>query len=102
MEQRYDGTPPRAEIRLEGCRVIRSEVVGDWGLRIQWEVRRDGQVVATPNARPEMSYQHPDATPGTYEIALQTWKYTDYRKNAQGEFLSSRYIEISNKVRYTV
>jgi len=30
MEQRCEGTP-RAEIRLEGRRVTRSEVTNDWG-----------------------------------------------------------------------
>ena len=101
MEQRFEGNP-RAELRLEGRRVTRTEVTLDWGLRLQWEVRRNGQVVATPAARAEASYEHPDATPGTYEIVLQMWKYVDYRKNPQGEFVNSRYIDISNKVAYTV
>lgn len=102
MEQKFDGTLPSATLRLEGRRVVRSEVTNDWGLRLQWEVRRDGQVVATPPARADLSYEHPDATPGTYEVVLQSWRYVDYRKNPAGEFLNSRYVEISNKVRYTV
>ena len=101
MEQRFDGTP-RAMIYLEGRRVNRTEVTHDWGLRLQWEVRRNGQVIATPAARAETSYQHSDATPGTYEIVLQMWKYIDYRKNPAGEFVNSRFIDISNKVSYTV
>jgi hypothetical protein len=101
MEQRFDGTPA-AMIRLEGRRVYRSEVFQDWGLRLQWQVRRNGQVIATPNARPEFSYEHADATPGTYEIVLQMWKYVDYRKNPDGEFVNSRFIDVSNKVTYTI
>jgi hypothetical protein len=101
MEQKFD-TPPRAEIRLEGRRVTRGDVVGDWGLRLQWEVRRDGKVIATPNARPDLSYEHSDTTPGKYEIVLQTWKYVNYKKGADGEFTDSKYIEISNKVSYTI
>lgn len=101
MEQRFDGTP-RAEIRLEGRRVIRTEVTHDWGLRLQWEVRRNGQVIATPNARVSTTYEHPDTAPGTYEIVLQMWKYVDYRKNPQGEFVNSRFQDISNKVTYTI
>ena len=46
MEQKFD-TPPKAEIRLEGRRVHRGPVVGDWGMRLQWEIRRNGEVIAT-------------------------------------------------------
>jgi hypothetical protein len=101
MDQKFEGSP-RAEIRLEGRRVVRGEVTNDWGLRLQWEVRRNGQVVATPPARAETSYVHPDTTPGAYEVVLQMWKYVDYAKNPSGEFLKSSFIDISNKVKYTV
>ncbi|MDX1947959.1 MAG: hypothetical protein SFU86_21350 [Pirellulaceae bacterium] len=101
MEQKFEAVP-QAEIRLEGRRVIRGDVAGDWGLRLQWEVRRDGQVIAMPPARAESSYEHPESTPGTYEIVLQTWKYVDYKKNPAGEFLNSKFVEISNKVSYTI
>ena len=57
MEQKFEGTP-QAEIRLEGRKVIRGDVTHDWGSRLQWQVKRDGQVIATPSARPEMSYEH--------------------------------------------
>lgn len=101
MEQRFEGTP-RAEIRLEGRRVIRGDISNDWGSLVRWEVRRNGQVVATPPARAEVSYEHADAGPGTYEVVLQQWKYIDYRKRPDGEFINSRFVEISNKVTYTV
>ncbi len=101
MEQKFDGNP-RAEIRLEGRRLIRSAVVNDWGLRLQWEIRRDGKVVATPNARADSAYEHPDTTPGTYEVVLQLWKYVDYRKKPDGEFVSSAFVTISNKVTYKI
>ena len=89
MEQKFEGSP-RAEIRLEGRKVIRTEVTPDWGSRLQWEVRRDGKVIATPPARAEISYEHPDATPGTYEIVLQLWKYVNYRKKPDGEFIDTK------------
>src|SRR5687768_16574059 len=101
MEQKFD-TPPKAEIRLEGRRVIRGPVVGDWGLRLQWEVRRNGEVIATPSARADISYEHAGTEPGTYEIVLQTWHYIDYKKKPDGAFINSKYIEISNKVSYTI
>ncbi len=101
MEQRFEGSP-RAEIRLEGRRITRSEVTHDWGTLLRWEVRRDGQVVATPPARAALSYEHPEMTPGTYDIVLQMWRYVDYRKDAGGEFVNSRFVDVSNKVSYTI
>ncbi|MCE9606177.1 MAG: hypothetical protein K8U03_14870 [Planctomycetia bacterium] len=101
MEQKFE-VVPQAEIRLEGRRVVRNDVTHDWGLRLQWEVRRDGKVLATPPARAETSYEHPDTTPGKYEIVLQSWKYVDYKKTPTGEFVNSKFIEISNKVSYTI
>ena len=101
MDQKYEGSP-QAQIRLEGRRAVRGEVTDDWGLRLQWEVRRDGQVIATPPARAEMSYEHADASPGRYEIVLQMWKYVDYLKTPAGEFTNSKFVDISNKVTYTV
>ncbi|MFN0054770.1 MAG: hypothetical protein ACKV0T_21570 [Planctomycetales bacterium] len=102
MDQKFDGASPSAEIRLEGKRVVRGDVRGDWGLRLQWEVRRNGQVIATSAARVETAYEHPDQTPGTYEIVLQMWKYVDYLKTPAGEFTNSKFIDISNKVTYTI
>jgi hypothetical protein len=101
MEQVFEGTPA-AEIRLDGRKVIRSDVVHDWGLRLQWQISRDGQVLATPPARAELAYEHPDSTPGTYEIVLQMWKYVDYKKDKDGQFLNSKFVDVSNKVSYTV
>ena len=101
MDQKFDGTVPHAEITLNGRRLSRSDVTHDWGLRLQWEIRRDGKVVATPAARAESSYELTDMTPGTYEIVLQMWKYVDYKKNAEREFINSKFVDISNKVTYT-
>jgi hypothetical protein len=101
MEQRFEGKP-QAKIHLEGRKVVRTDVVNDWGLRLQWEIRRNGRVIATPNARVHMSYLHEDVTPGMYEIVLQMWRYVNYAKNAQGEFVNSQFIDISNCVSYTI
>ena len=101
MEQRFEGTP-HAEIRLEGRRLIRSEVSHDWGSRLQWEIKRNGQVVATVNARTGLTYEHADTAPGNYEVVLQMWRYVNYAKNPQGEFTASAFIAISNRVTYTI
>ena len=101
MEQRFEGTP-QANIVAMGRRLIRTDVTNDWGLRLQWEIRRNGQVIATPNARPELTYEFPDATPGTYEVVLQMWRYVNYAKNPTGEFTASRFIDVSNRVSFTI
>ena len=101
MDQKFEGSP-RAEIRLKGRTVTRGDVVNDWGLRLQWQVSRNGKVIATPAARAETSYEHPDKTRGKYEIVLQMWKYVNYKKNKDREFIDSKFIEISNKVSYTI
>jgi hypothetical protein len=96
MDQVFEGTP-KAEIRLEGRKVIRGEVSNDWGSRLQWKISHDGKVVATPPARAEISYVHADETPGAYEIVLEMWKYEGYQKGGRG-----KYVEISNKVDYRI
>lgn len=100
-EQKFEGTP-KADIRLEGRKAIRGDVSNDWGSRLQWAIYRDGKEIATAPARLETAYEHAEQTPGKYEIVLQMWKYVDYKKNPQGQFTASKFIDISNKVEYTI
>ena len=44
MDQKFEGQP-HAEIRLDGHKVTRSDVTHDWGLRLQWQISRDGKVL---------------------------------------------------------
>lgn len=53
-------------------------------------------------ARADKHYEHPDKTPGKYEIVLQMWKYVNYAKDAKGEFTQSKFIDVSDKVSYTI
>ncbi len=101
MEQKFDGSP-RAAVRLEGRKVVRGEVVNDWGSRLQWVVRKNGQVVATVPARAGLTYQYADTTPGSYEVVLQLWKYVNYSKDAKGEFTASKFVDVSDKVTWTI
>jgi hypothetical protein len=102
MEQKFN-VVPRSELSLEGRKVTRSAVSNDWGLQLRWVVKKDGKVVASITApRTETTYEHADKTPGTYEIVLQTWKYVDYLKKPDGEFVNSKFIEISNAVSYKI
>lgn len=99
MDQKFDGNP-QAELRVDGRKVVRTDVVNDWGLRLQWKVMRDGKVVATPSARG--TYEFEPTEPGKYEVVLEMWKYVNYKKNAQREYVDSKYVEVSNKVSLTV
>jgi hypothetical protein len=101
MEQKFEGTP-QATVELDGRRVTRSDVINDWGSRLQWEIRRDGQVVATPPARAELNYEHADATPGEYQVVLQMWKYVNYKKDGEGNFTESKFVDISSPVTYRI
>jgi hypothetical protein len=101
MDQVFEGTP-RAEIRLEGRKVIRGDVNNDWGSQLVWTISRDGQVVATAPARASDSYQIHETTPGQYEIVLQMFKYDGYEKDKDGKFTKSKFVEVSNKVTCTV
>jgi len=101
MEQKFDGTP-KADLRLEGRKVVRTTITHDWGSLVRWVVKKDGKVVATPPARISESHEHADATPGTYEVGLQMWKYVNYKKDANGEFVDSKFVEIATPVTYKV
>lgn len=101
MEQKFIA-PPRAELRLSGRTVTRTDVAGDWGTQLRWVVARDGKVIATAPARADHAYTHPDTAPGTYAIALEQFKYVNYAKDPQGEYTQSKFIIISNTVTYKI
>jgi len=101
MDQKFEGTPS-ATIQLKGQKLTRSEVRNDWASKLQWLIKRDGKVIASVAARASTSYEHKDQKPGKYEVVLQMFKYVDYRKNKQGKYLRSKFIDISNKLTYTV
>ena len=82
--------------------MIRSDVTNDWGSQLLWEIRRNGAVVAQVPARANAAYEHPDTTPGQYEVVLQMFKYDGYEKDKDGNFTKSKFIEVSNKVAYTI
>ena len=102
MEQKFDGPPPRAELRLDGRTVVRTDVTNDWGLQLLWVVRRDGKPVSKAQARTAATFTPPTLPPGKYEVVLQMWKYVNYAKGPDGEFTASKYVDVSNAVAYDV
>jgi len=101
MDQRFEGQP-KAEIRLEGRRLIRGEVTNDWGSQLIWEIRRNGEVTASIPARAIDSHETTDAAAGQYEAVLKMFQYEGYEKDKDGKYTKSKFIEISNKVNWTI
>jgi hypothetical protein len=96
MDQVFEGTP-KADLTLDGRKVTRGDVSNDWASRLQWKVSRDGKVIATAPARANQAYEHPEETPGAYEVVLEMWKYEGFKVKDHGKF-----VEISNKVSYQI
>jgi hypothetical protein len=101
MDQKLEGKP-EATLQIAGRKVTRTEVSNNWGTRLQWLVKRDGKEIATPFAGVELSYEHPETAPGKYEIVLQQFHYLNYKKDKDGKFTESRYVDISAPVSYTI
>lgn len=101
MDQKLEGKPS-ASLRLDGRKVTRSEITNHWGTRLQWKVSRDGKEIATVTAGLEPVFEHADAAPGKYEIVLQQFNYVGYAKDKDGKFTTSKYVDISEPVTYTV
>ena len=101
MDQKLEGTP-KATLELAGKSITRSEVSNNWGTRLQWLIRRDGKEVASVVAGPELTFEHSDTAPGKYEVVLQQFHYLNYKKDKDGKFIESKYINISEPVSYTI
>ena len=101
MDQKLEGTP-KATLQLSGRKVTSSEITNHWGTRLQWKVSRDGKEIATVCATVDLIFEHPDTVPGKYEIVLQQFQYVNYKKDKDGKFTESKYINISEPVSYTV
>ena len=101
MDQKLEGTP-KATLRLSGRKITRSEVINDWGTRLQWKISRDGKEVATVGAGIESDFEHADTTPGSYQVVLQQFHYLNYRKTTDGQFIDSKYVDISEPVTYAI
>ena len=87
---------------MDGKKLFRSEITNDWGSLLRWVITQDGKEVHVQNARPFLNYEPKLSTKGNHEAVLQMWKYVDYKKNASGEFTNSKFVEVSNKISFTI
>jgi len=101
MDQRFEGQP-KAEIRVEGRRLFRTIVTNDWGSQLIWEIRRNGEIVATVTARLSDSYEITDQPPGQYDVVLQMFQYEGYEKDPTGKYTKSKFVDVSNKLTCTI
>ncbi len=101
MDQKLEGTP-EATLKLDGRKVIRGEVTNNWGTRLQWKVSRDGKEIATVAAGLDPAFEFPDKAKGKYEVVLQQFKYLNYKKDKDGNYSESKYLDISKPVSYTL
>jgi hypothetical protein len=101
MDQRFEGQP-KVEIRQEGRRLIRSDVTNDWGSQLIWEIRRNGEVTSTSAARASDSHDIAETEPGQYEAVLKMFQYEGYEKDKDGKYTKSKYVDVSNKLTWTV
>ena len=101
MDQKLEGTP-KATLQLAGRKVTGGEITNHWGTRLQWKVSRDGKEIATVGAGIDLTFEHPDTAPGKYEVVLQQFQYLNYKKDKDGKFTESKYINISEPVSYTI
>ncbi|QDU98205.1 hypothetical protein [Lignipirellula cremea] len=101
MDQVFEGEP-HADIQLQGNSLQRSDVTQDWGSKLQWKITRDGKEVAVAAARVSPVYEHGLTEPGDYEAVLQLFKYVNYKKDKDGAYTESKFVDISNKVTFSV
>lgn len=101
MDQRFEGQP-KAEIRLEGHKLVRTDMTNDWGSQLIWEIRRNGDVIATAQARLTHSFELTDQISGQYEAVLQMFQYEGYEKDPAGKYTKSKFVDVSNKLNWTV
>lgn len=101
MDQKFEGQP-KAEIRLDGLRLIRSDVTNDWGSQLIWEIRRNGEVAATVAARASNSCEVSPAAAGQYEAVLRMFQYEGYEKDKDGHYTKSKFVDVSNKLTWTL
>lgn len=101
MDQKFEGLP-QATIQLDGRQLVRGHVSNDWGLRLQWNISRGDETIETPLARIDERHTLGELEAGTYSAVLQMWKYVNYKKDKDGEFTDSKYVDVSNSLTFEV
>jgi hypothetical protein len=89
---------PLATLKIDGARIVRTEVADDPGFRIQYHFKKDGKTVGQVEARSSEALDVPQKEAGTYTVVLELF-YPGYKGGTvqKGEFKP-----ISNVLTYKV
>jgi hypothetical protein len=89
---------PLATLKIDGSKIIRTEVADDPGFRIQYHFKKDGKSVGQVEARSSEGLDVPQKEAGTYTVVLELF-YPGYKGGTgqKGEFKP-----ISNVLTYKV
>jgi len=89
---------PAVQLRLDGLKVHRSAVTDDPGFRLQYLFRKEGQPIASLEARSRQSVDLPKLEPGVYNVAIELF-FPAYKGGAaqKGQFKP-----ISNVITYRI
>jgi hypothetical protein len=89
---------PLAALRLEGGRVVRSELLEDPGFRLQYVFKKDNKVVTVVEARAQPSVEIPTTEPGAYTVTLELF-YPAYKGGTEQK---GAFRPVSEPVAYVV
>jgi hypothetical protein len=89
---------PRATLKVEAGRVVRSAVADDPGFRLQYHFKKDGKALAVVEARSQPAVAPPATAPGTYTVVLELF-YPAYKG---GPGPRGQYRPISNVLTFRV
>lgn len=89
---------PLATLKIDGAKIVRTEVADDPGFRLQYHFKKDGKTVGQVEARSSEALDVPQKEAGTYTVVLELF-YPGYKVGTaqKGEFKP-----ISNVLTYKV
>jgi hypothetical protein len=89
---------PAVTLRLDGTHLVCTAITDDPGFRAQVHFRKDGQTIATVEARSRTRFDLPRMEPGTYSAVVELFHPAYKGGTAQkGEFKPA-----SNELRYRI
>jgi len=89
---------PLATLKIDGLKIVRTEVADDPGFRLQYHFKKDGKTFSQVEARSSEALDVPQKEAGTYTVVLELF-YPGYKTGTatKGEFKP-----ISNVLTYKV
>lgn len=89
---------PLATLKIDGAKIVRTDVADDPGFRLQYHFKKDGKTVGQAEARSSEALDVPQKEAGTYTVVLELF-YPGYKGGTvqKGEFKP-----ISNVLTYKV